>query len=131
MNIHHIGYLVKSIEVSREKFLELGYIEETKKKYDPNRNIYIQFLNNGNYRIELVEPATDDSKYYVALKRFKNMPYHICYEVEDLDQAIDKLCHEGFLVSQDPSPACCIDNRKVAFLQSPEVGIIELLSLEE
>ena len=131
MNIHHIGYLVKNIEVSREKFLALGFIEETEKEYDFSRNIYIQFIINGNHRIELVEPNPDDSKYFAVMKRFKNQPYHICYEVDKLDLTINKLSNKGFYLSQVPSAASCIGFRKVAFMQSPTIGIIELLSKEE
>ena len=130
MEVHHIGYLVKNIDDSRIKFLELGYEAETSKEYDDIRGIYIQFLVNGNYRVELIEPASEKSQFHSALKRFRNLPYHICYVTEDIDGSIDEYAMKGFMLSQAPELAPCIGNRRVAFMQSPTMGIIELLEKE-
>ncbi|MCR4591434.1 MAG: VOC family protein [Lachnospiraceae bacterium] len=129
MKVHHVGYLVKSIDDSREQFLQLGFTAETEKEYDGIRDIFIQFFLNGDYRVELVSPASDGSRFFPALKRFKNLPYHICYETDNMEESIRELSDRGFALSQTPENAPCINNKRVAFLQCPEMGIIELLEV--
>lgn len=132
MKIHHIGYLVKDIRKSTEEFLKLGYMLEQESRYDDIRKASINFLVNENYRIELIEPDIKaESPLVPLLKRFKNAPYHICYETEDLKKSIEDLTGKGYMVTSEPAPASCIEGRKVAFLMSPAAGLIELLEKEK
>ncbi|MBR4832515.1 MAG: VOC family protein [Butyrivibrio sp.] len=127
MKIHHVGYLAKSIAKSEKKFLELGYEVERPTQFDEIRNINIEFLVNGDYRVELIEPMGEDSPMYPLLKRFKNSPYHFCYEVEDIDAAVKELEEKYYTVIQEPNVAPCIDGKKVVFLNNISMGIIELV----
>lgn len=127
MKIHHVGYLAKSIAKSEKKFLELGYEVERPTQFDEIRNINIEFLVNGDYRVELIEPMGEDSPMYPLLKRFKNSPYHFCYEVEDIDAAVKELEEKHYTVIQEPNVAPCIDGKKVVFLNNISMGIIELV----
>ena len=127
MKIHHVGYLAKSIDKTRKKFLELVYEIERPVKYDEIRQINIEFLINGDYRVELIQPMSEESPMFPLLKRFKNSPYHFCYEVEDLDASVKELSDKGYTVIQEPEIAPCIDDRKVVFLNNISMGIIELV----
>lgn len=129
MKIHHVGYLAKNIGKSRKKFLELGYEVERPEKYDEIRKINIEFLVNGDYRVELIQPMSEDSPMYPLLKRYKNSPYHFCYEVEDLAKAVENLSQNGYTVIQEPEVAPCIDDRRVVFLNNISMGIIELVEI--
>jgi len=55
------------------------------------------------------------------------MPYHICYLVDNIEQTIDRLKKEKFMVIQQPLQAIALENRKVAFLVHNDIGMIELL----
>ena len=127
MKIHHVGYLAKNIEKTEKKFFELGYEVEQATKYDEIRDIKIEFLKNGDYRVELIEPMGENSPMYPLLKRFKNSPYHFCYEVDDLDAAVKELESKRYTVIQEPNIAPCIDGKRVAFLNNISMGIIELV----
>ena len=127
MKIHHIGYLAKSIDKTEKKFFELGYEVEHATKYDEIRDIKIEFLKNGDYRVELIEPMGENSPMYPLLKRFKNTPYHFCYEVDDMDKAVKDLENKHYTVIHEPQIAPCIDGKKVAFLNNISMGIIELV----
>jgi methylmalonyl-CoA/ethylmalonyl-CoA epimerase len=127
MKIHHVGYLAKNLEKSEGKFLELGYEIERPCKYDPIRKINIEFLKNGDYRVELIQPMSEESPMYPLLKRFKNTPYHFCYEVENVDIAAKELSEKGYTVIQEPEIAPCIDDRRVVFMNNISMGIIELV----
>lgn len=132
MQIHHVGYLVKSIRNAVKEFEHLGFLTETDEEgrhivYDGYRQIYIAFMINGPYRIELVEPAGQDSPIYGLLKKYKNSPYHICYVAQDFDQEIKNLEESGWILFQPPSKAPAIQNRRVAFLMNTGIGMIEVV----
>ena len=129
MKIHHIGYLAKSIAKTEKKFFELGYEVERPTKYDEVRDIDIEFLVNGDYRVELIEPKSKESPMYPLLKNYKNTPYHFCYEVDDIDKAVKELSDKHYTLIQEPNIAPCIDDKKVAFLNNISMGIIELVEL--
>lgn len=127
MRIHHVGYLTKKLENSRKRFYALGFTDEKSAMYDEIRDINISFLRNGAYRVELIEPASKASPMYELLKRYTNTPYHFCYEVEDIDLKIKELAGAGYHILHAPEKAPCIDDKMVAFLYHPEIGIIELV----
>ncbi len=56
MRIHHVGYLTKKLPAARKRFIQLGFQVEKEISYDAYREIMVEFLINGVYRIELIEP---------------------------------------------------------------------------
>lgn len=127
LKIHHIGYLVKKIDAAIRSFEALGYRVEQETVYDDIRKVDICFMTKGGYRIELVAPVSKDSVVYGLLKRYKNSPYHICYETEALEEDFQALTTGGFIAIDEPTPAPALQNRSVVFLTSPAMGMIELL----
>ena len=128
MKIHHIGYLVKRLARSEVAFSRMGYTIEREVKYDHVRDVNISFMRNGDYRVELIEPASKTSPLYPLLKNYKNAPYHICYIVDDLEEAKKALESDGLMVIQDTQTAPALDGRDVVFMVSADVGIIELVT---
>lgn len=126
MNIHHIGYAVKDIVKSYEKFKEIGYVKETDVIIDEKRKVEIQFLVKDNYRIELISPYETKSPIEKILKR-GNTPYHICYEVLNLENEIKNLQSTGYTLVEKPEKAPAIENKRVAFMFSMDMGLIELV----
>lgn len=126
--IHHIGYAVNNIESARELFLKIhGYEVASEKVSDCDRGIYIQFLQSDNYLIELVEGMDEKSPVMSILNRGLPTPYHICYEVESIAACIEELKRLKFKQTTTISDAIAIENRKVAFFVSAEIGLIELV----
>lgn len=126
LKIHHIGYLVKKIEKAKETFQALGYAVEQDTVYDEIRKVDICFLTKDSYRVELVSPASEDSVVAGLLKKYKNTPYHICYETDDLEEAYRELTSNGFAAIDTPTPAPALGGCDVVFLTSPVIGMIEL-----
>lgn len=124
---HHIGYLVKSIEDSKQEFLNLGYTEKTGVVYDESRKINICFLENAGVVVELVEPDEDCDFLKGLKKKIGVGAYHICYECDDFKNDIKRLSENGYLIVQEAAAAPAINGRKVAFLYAPNMGLIELL----
>lgn len=129
MKIHHIGYLVKRIDSAIGEFEKLGYRLHAPIVLDETRGAYICFMNNCGYCIELISPVNKQSPIYGLMDKHKNSPYHICYEAEDFEAAIHKLCNEGFMIFQSPSPAPAIGGNRVAFLVNADIGMIEVLEV--
>lgn len=127
LKIHHIGYLVKKIEKAKQSFEALGYQIEQDTVYDDIRKVNICFLIKDGYRVELVSPVSEESVVAGLIKKYKNCPYHICYETEDYETAYSELTAGGFIAIDTPTPAPALENRKVVFLTSAVMGMIELI----
>ncbi len=63
----------------------------------------------------------------VCRKKIGNSPYHICYEVDNLENAIEELGQKRFVLWEEPQIAPAIDDRRVAVLVNGQMGMIELL----
>ncbi|MBQ9479154.1 MAG: VOC family protein [Selenomonadaceae bacterium] len=77
-------------------------------------------------RIELIA-AAEGCTLFNRLKKIGSTPYHICYECSDLDESISDLRSDNFMLIREPQSAVAIDNRRVAFMYSNAIGLIELL----
>ena len=128
MIIHHVGYAVKNLKEARKRFKELGFEEEARIFEDNLRKVMIQFMRNGKYRIELIAPMDGNSSPIDdILKKTGPTPYHICYEVEDLESSIREFRKKGYLLLHPPAEAVALDRRKVAFLYNLHIGIVEFV----
>ena len=128
MKIHHIGYLVNNIDSAVLSFEKLGFDLVSPITEDKMRNVLICFLENNGYRVELVSPVGRDSDVYNLMKKKKNSPYHLCYEVNDIERSLEEYCAANeSLIIQPPKPAIAIENRKVAFVMHKDLGIIEFV----
>lgn len=132
MKVHHTGYLVQDIKKSEAKFAALGFIPKGEVVFDGYRKVRIIFLKNGSHTVELIEPVGEESPIYGLMKKYRNSPYHICYEVADLSEAIKYFTENGAMLISPAEYAPAIDpEKKVAFLMDPDIGIFELLEAYE
>lgn len=124
--INHIGYLVKTIDLSIDAFKELGFSVD-RIIYDEFRKAQLCFMSKEGYCVELIAPSRE-SELYGLIKKYKNTAYHICYSVEDLDEAIAFLEDKGYFTfkEQEPAPAFG-EGAEVVFLMNSDVGMVELL----
>lgn len=127
MNIDHIGYLVSDLDKAAQVFEKLGYQTVSDITRDTVRLVDICFMQMGEYKVELVSPYDKSSVVSGMLKKYKNMPYHICYGTDDFDSEIAYLEENGFTKIGDPAPAPAILGKRVCFFMSARVGMIEIL----
>ena len=124
--IHHIGYLVKNINKSVEAFKILGY-EIVADIYDMERKADLCVMKRDYTQVELVQPSSE-SDIYPLLKKYNNTIYHICYEVDDIDSAVEELKKSGFLLFRGRQKAPALsESSEVVFLMHSHMGIIELV----
>jgi methylmalonyl-CoA/ethylmalonyl-CoA epimerase len=125
---HHIGFAVQSIELTSQYYLNSGYIM-TPKIFDSVQQVFICFLKkNGNPTIELIEPIAESSPVTEILKKNGVAPYHICYEVNNINEAIIKLQTQNFILVGNPVNAVALENRKICFLYNKDIGLVELVN---
>lgn len=124
---HHIAVATSSAEKTMEFYKKLGF-KCTEVIDDPLQNVKISFLSReGHPRIELVEPMSETSPVSAILKKTGTTPYHFCYEVDNMQEAIAYLKKEKFIQLGPPVHAKAIDGKMICFLFSPDIGLIELL----
>ncbi|EJU08374.1 VOC family protein [Fusobacterium hwasookii] len=123
MKFHHIGICCKNIEKkinSIEKIHKI--VKKTKILYDPlqDANLCMLTLEDGT-NLELVSGKVVE----IFLKK-KIDYYHICYEVTDIEDEVEKICSNGGVQISEIKPAVLFSNRRVVFFKV-DYGIIELL----
>ena len=124
---HHIGIAVHDIDSSASYYVDAGF-KKSDSIFDPVQNVQICFLiKEGMPRIELLAPRDNTSPVSNFLEKNGVSPYHICYEVNNLERAISDLRQLRYLLVKRPECACAINNRRVCFMFNKNIGLIELL----
>ena len=126
---HHIGYVTDSIGQTSSFYLQAGY-QATAVIEDPIQRVLVQFLTNEGFpRIELIQPIDENSSVNKILKKNGVAPYHVCYEVDDIDKSFDELVEgQAYIPLFRPVEAIALDNRLICYLYKKEVGFIELVN---
>lgn len=124
---HHIGIAVYDIDKTAGQYIDAGF-EKTPTIYDPVQNVNICFLNKeGHPQIELLAPVDDNSPVTQTLQKSGVTPYHFCYTVEDIDEAVASLRKKRFLPVIRPVEALALENHRICFLYNKDMGLIELI----
>ncbi len=113
----HIGIAVRSIEDI------VGGNEKTK---DDIQKVCVSFFDSAGVRFELVEPACEDSPVTRLLKNNQSL-YHVCFRVDDINASIKGSRSKGFHLVSGPVPAVAFGGKKIAWLFSRVLGLVELV----
>lgn len=128
VKVHHIGYAVKNIDKSFQMFEKMGFHKIGNETHDMIRKVDICFIADEGEKtiIELIAPFEKGSDVDGALEKWGGPnPYHICYEVDNIEDSIQEL--ERCIVVKKPEVAPAINNRRVAFLYNNNLGLFELV----
>lgn len=124
---HHFGVACRDIDKTAEAYSELGY-SKGETVFDPLQNINICFLTHTAMPlVELLSPVDENSPVVQILDKNGVTPYHTCYAVENLEDAIKVFKRRRYVIVSKPKEACAIENRRVAFLYNADMGLIELV----
>ena len=124
---HHIGIACRDIMKSQAFYTAMGY-HAADVVEDPLQHVRVCFLDKqGGPRLELLEPLDEQSPVARTLATVGVSPYHICYQVPDIEAAIAGLRKQRFLLVNGPVKACAMEDRLVAFLFQKNTGLIELV----
>ena len=98
---------------------------------DPIQNVNICWLTKeGMPTVELLEPINETSPVCKTLEKNGVTPYHTCYTVDNIDEAIAELRKMRYVVVSKPVEAVAIHNCKVCFLYNKNIGLIELVEAQ-
>lgn len=135
MTPHHLGVAVADIKKSIMGFRGLGWIWDGEIIDDSSRGVRLAFLNryDSDEVLELVSPVNEKSPVSHTLNTMRNVPtpYHICYEVSDIEKTVEILKGRRYTLTDKPKPAVAFNDRRVAFMLSRDAGLIELLEEEK
>ena len=123
---HHVGVAVRALQEAIPAYKSLFGYEVTSGPFDdPIHNVSVCFLSRheGDPSIELVAPLGPHSPIDRTLKKGEGT-YHICYEVLDINAAIEHLIGQGSLLLSGPVPAVAFDMREIAWLMTNEANLL-------
>jgi methylmalonyl-CoA/ethylmalonyl-CoA epimerase len=123
---HHVGVATNSIAHTSKYYKEAGYlVSET--VFDPVQNVNICFLRKSDHPcVELIEPVSGLSPVANIIKKAGVSPYHFCYEVQEITNAIAKLKLLNFIPLSKPINAVAL-NSSICFLYNKDLGLIEIV----
>jgi methylmalonyl-CoA/ethylmalonyl-CoA epimerase len=126
---HHVGVAVRDLSAAIPIYKSLFDYEMISGPFDdPIQKVSVCFLSRGkgDTVIELVAPFGINSPIDGTLKKGGGT-YHVCYQVPDINAAIDHLTGQGSLLVSGPVPAVAFEMREIAWIMT-EVGLlVELL----
>ena len=128
LEFHHIGIACLDIDKTSRLYVDQGYTPSPVIE-DHLLRVRVCFMElAGQPRLELLEPLDEQSPVTRTLEKTGVTPYHICYEVQDIEAAIASLrSSHRFLLVKGPVPACAMEDRRVAFMYQKNTGLIELV----
>lgn len=130
--IHHTGIAVSSIEEKLPFYFNaLGMKQLTDIIHDPIQKVRVVLLgysvdDQHPPFIELVEPSGSNTPIDRFLKNNISI-YHYCLEVPDIQTALDTARSNKAVIIQKPVPAVLFNNRKIAWILTPDKYLIEFL----
>ena len=129
--INHIAIAVPDVAAAAARWRDgLGATCSTPQDL-AEHGVRIVFVTQPNGKVELMEPLGDDSPIAGFLDRNPDGGmHHICYEVEDIIAARDRLVAGGARVLGDGTPKTGVHGNPVLFLH-PKDFCGTLIELEE
>lgn len=127
MEFHHIGVAVKSIDATAPMYESGGY-KRSEVVFDPIQNVNICWLTKvGAPIVELLEPVNESSPVCKTLEKNGVTPYHSCYVVDKIDDAVKELRSQKYVLTGKPVEAVAFCGSRVCFLYHKNMGLIELV----
>jgi methylmalonyl-CoA/ethylmalonyl-CoA epimerase len=130
LTLHHIGYVVDSIENRVESFRQsVGANAVSESFDDPIQRSRVAFLDlptPGSVQLELIQPAGADSPVARFLEKGGGL-HHLCFEVDDLPEQIAWMKSQKAVLLRSPRPAVAFSGRRIAWMRTRDALLIEYL----
>ena len=129
--LNHVAIAVPDIKAATAVYRDTLGATVTEEVEQPAHGVTTVFIELPNTKIELLEPLGTDSPIAKFLERNDNGGiHHVCYEVDDIIVARDRLIGEGARVLGDGEPKIGAHGKPVLFLH-PKDFCGTLVELEE
>ena len=129
LKLHHIGIVVQNINESLGEISNfLSFESISLPTLIGSQKVNICFLKTNSVYIELIEPTDPDSPIISFVKEGGGF-HHFCFEVDDIQQEIDKMVKKGARLVVAPVKG--FEDRLIAFLmlnmKKTKCNLIELV----
>lgn len=129
--LNHVAIAVPDVQAAARIYRDVLGAQVSQAVPQPEHGVTTVFVELPNTKLELIEPLGDDSP--IANFFRKNAAggiHHICFEVEDIDQACRALEEQGVRIIGDGKPKAGAHGNPVVFLH-PKDLCGTLIELEE
>ena len=127
--INHIAMVVSDLDVAAAQWRDMLGADISVPSILEDHGVRIVFVSSVNGQVELMEPYGEKSPIAGFLQRNpEGGMHHICYEVDDIYAARDKLEGDGMRVLGDGEPSNGAHDKPVLFLHPKDFSgtLIEL-----
>ena len=129
--LNHVAIAVPDLKSGRGVYESMLGAKVSEEQSLPEHGVKVVFVSLPNTKIELLEPIDDDSPIAAYLERNPSGGiHHICYEVDDILSARDRLISQGARVLGDGEPKTGAHGNPVLFLH-PKDFCGTLVELEQ
>ena len=129
--LNHVAIAVRDLAAATALYRDILGAEVSSPERLDEHGVTVVFVNLPNTKIELLEPVGADSPIAKYLDRNPDGGiHHICYEVDDILAARDKLKASGARVLGDGNPKIGAHDKPVLFLH-PKDFCGTLVELEQ
>ena len=129
--LNHVAIAVPDLLAGAAVYRDLLGANVSAPQPEPDHGVTVVFVDLGNTKIELLEPLGEASPIarFLAANPSGGI-HHICYEVDDIMAARDRLTAEGARVLGDGEPKIGAHGKPVLFLHPKDV-LGTLVELEQ
>ncbi|MBU2483545.1 MAG: methylmalonyl-CoA epimerase [Alphaproteobacteria bacterium] len=127
--LNHVAIAVPDLAAASAQYRTMLGADVTAPQALPEHGVTVVFIELPNTKIELLEPLGEGSPIAAFLaKNPSGGMHHVCYEVEDILAARERLKSEGARVLGDGEPKIGAHNKPVLFLHPKDFNgtLIEL-----
>jgi methylmalonyl-CoA/ethylmalonyl-CoA epimerase len=129
--LNHVAIVVPDLEAGTAIYRDMLGAAVSQPRPEPEHGVTVVFVEQPNTKVELLEPLGDDSPVRAFLERNPaGGIHHLCYEVDDILAARDRLTAKGARVLGSGEPKIGAHGRPVLFLH-PKDFAGTLIELEE
>lgn len=127
----HVGVAVAELGPTTEFLSDLfGYRVVSGPFEDPLQKVRVNFLAKSDKdvaEIELIAPLGEDSPIQSMLSKSGGGAYHLCFETNELDRALEHARKSGCIVVAAPAPAMAFQGRRIAWIYTRSRQLFELV----
>lgn len=127
--LNHIAIAVPDLEAAASLYRETLGAQVSDAVPQPEHGVTTIFIQLPNTKVELLEPLGEGSPITSFLERNPaGGIHHICYEVEDIVEARDRLKHKGLRVLGNGEPKIGAHGKPILFLHPKDLNgtLVEL-----
>jgi len=129
--LNHVAIAVPDLEAGTAVYRDTLGAKVSERQEEPDHGVVVVFVELPNTKIELLHPLGEKSPIAAFLaKNPSGGIHHVCYEVEDIEVAAEKMKAEGARVLGDGNPRIGAHGKPVLFLH-PKDFCGTLVELEQ